>query len=31
MKVAKKLNIDFWVFEEGYIRPDTITLEHNRC
>ncbi|MEY8715506.1 capsular biosynthesis protein [Francisella philomiragia] len=30
IEVAKKLNIDFWVFEEGYIRPDTITLEHNK-
>ncbi len=26
---AKKLNIDIYVFEEGYIRPNFITLEKN--
>ncbi|OOF81800.1 capsule biosynthesis protein [Rodentibacter ratti] len=26
-KVATALNLDFWVFEEGYFRPDYITLE----
>lgn len=26
-KVADKLNINFYVFEEGYIRPNRITLE----
>ncbi|HDR0840880.1 TPA: capsule biosynthesis protein, partial [Pasteurella multocida] len=28
-KVAKQLNISFWVFEEGYFRPDYVTLEKN--
>ncbi|PZT48897.1 capsule biosynthesis protein [Helicobacter valdiviensis] len=27
LKVAKKLDIDIFVFEEGYIRPNFITLE----
>ena len=27
IKVAKKLNIDIFVFEEGYIRPNYITME----
>ncbi|KAA6133387.1 capsule biosynthesis protein [Cupriavidus cauae] len=26
-RVAKSMGITFWVFEEGYIRPDYITLE----
>lgn len=26
-RIAKELGIGFWVFEEGYIRPDYITLE----
>ena len=26
---ARKLNIEIWIFEEGYLRPDTITLEYN--
>ena len=26
---ARKLNIEVWIFEEGYLRPDTITLEYN--
>lgn len=26
-KVANNLNLNFWVFEEGYFRPDYITLE----
>ncbi|OOF52085.1 capsule biosynthesis protein [Rodentibacter genomosp. 1] len=26
-KVAYSLDLDFWVFEEGYFRPDYITLE----
>ena len=25
--LAKKMKIDIWVFEEGYIRPNYITLE----
>jgi len=27
IKIAQKLNIDTFVFEEGYIRPDYVTLE----
>lgn len=26
-RVAQRLGIPFWVFEEGYVRPDYITLE----
>ena len=26
-RVAEPLGIDFWAFEEGYVRPDYITLE----
>lgn len=26
-RLAKSLDIGFWVFEEGYVRPDYITLE----
>lgn len=29
IEIAKKLNIEVFVFEEGYIRPDFITLEKN--
>ncbi|QIV96512.1 capsular polysaccharide export protein [Allofrancisella inopinata] len=28
-KIAKSLNINIWIFEEGYLRPDTVTLEYN--
>ncbi|MBB3015428.1 capsule biosynthesis protein [Cupriavidus alkaliphilus] len=28
-RVAKSLGITFWVFEEGYVRPDYITLERS--
>ena len=28
-KVADKLSISFWAFEEGYLRPSFITLEKN--
>ncbi|QKS65357.1 capsular biosynthesis protein [Cupriavidus gilardii] len=28
-RVASELGIAFWVFEEGYVRPDYITLEAN--
>lgn len=28
--IAKKMKIDIWVFEEGYIRPNYITLEKQR-
>lgn len=27
IKVAKKMNIEIWIFEEGYIRPYCITFE----
>lgn len=29
IKIAKKLKIKIFVFEEGYIRPDFVTLEEN--
>lgn len=29
IKVAKSLNLDIWIFEEGYLRPNFITLEKN--
>ena len=28
-EVAKQMGVNFWVFEEGYIRPSYITLEQN--
>ena len=28
-RVSEELNIDFFVFEEGYVRPNYITFEHN--
>lgn len=29
IELAKKLNIDVWIFEEGYLRPYCITFEKN--
>ncbi|WP_236939858.1 capsular biosynthesis protein [Francisella uliginis] len=29
IQVAKSMGINTWIFEEGYIRPNTITLEYN--
>ncbi|RQD67441.1 capsule biosynthesis protein [Campylobacter hepaticus] len=29
IKIAKRLNLAIWIFEEGYLRPYCITLEQN--
>ena len=31
IEIAKKKNLDFFTFEEGYLRPDYVTLECGRC
>ena len=28
-RVSEELNIDFFVFEEGYVRPNYVTFEQN--